>query len=208
MKLFFVSLAALLLSACATHRTIDRTHPPIEQAPVTTTITPPEAAHAVNATAVHEIVPAITYQPPPLRTLNAHEVECMATAMYHEARGEGEVGMIGVGYIIAHRMENRDFPDTACKVVYQGKRNKAGRLVYGKCQFGWACKGPPPKKPADAVLYERAKELAKLVMLGYAPDPVVGLLYFHEYSAKPNPKVRYAARKRLGNHLFYAVAAR
>jgi spore germination cell wall hydrolase CwlJ-like protein len=207
MKLFFVSLAALLLSACAPVQSKSVSDKPVANTVTLTPTLPAIQPAVVQAVLKESITPVLTLQPPPPSALNSREVECMAQAMYHEARGEGDVGMIGVGYTVVNRMKDSKFPDTACGVVYQGKRNKAGRLLPRQCQFNWACDSKTDK-PKDLATYQRSTELAKLVLLGYAPNPIGKLKYFREAKLKSHPKQRYAYQKRLGNHLFYALASR
>lgn len=51
--------------------------------------------------------------------LNPQETKCIATAIYHEARGEPVMGQAAVGYVINNRVFSDRYPDTACGVVYQ-----------------------------------------------------------------------------------------
>jgi spore germination cell wall hydrolase CwlJ-like protein len=63
------------------------------------------------------------------------ELECLATAIYHEARGEPEHGQLVVGRVILNRVASAYYPDTACKVVYQNVH------LHNRCQFSFACDG-------------------------------------------------------------------
>ena len=49
----------------------------------------------------------------------SREADCMAKAIYFEARGEVMGGKKAVGTVIYNRMESKVFPTTACGVVYQ-----------------------------------------------------------------------------------------
>ena len=62
------------------------------------------------------------------------EQQCLALAMYWEARGEGRHGMIAVGWTILNRAKSENFPATPCVVVYQGGERSP-------CQFSWWCDG-------------------------------------------------------------------
>ena len=44
---------------------------------------------------------------------------CLALAIYHEARGEAEIGQIAVAQVILNRAKSRKYPATVCGVVYQ-----------------------------------------------------------------------------------------
>ena len=51
--------------------------------------------------------------------LNVEQTKCLATAIYHEARGEEIMGQASVAYVINNRIFSDRYPDTACGVVYQ-----------------------------------------------------------------------------------------
>ena len=66
--------------------------------------------------------------------VDAAEQQCLALAMYWEARGEGERGMLAVGSVVLNRVQSREFPNRACAVVKQGGESPP-------CQFSWWCDG-------------------------------------------------------------------
>ena len=47
---------------------------------------------------------------------------CLQLAIYHEARGEPELGQIAVAQVILNRVSSEPFPDTPCGVVYQPRQ--------------------------------------------------------------------------------------
>lgn len=63
------------------------------------------------------------------------ELYCLATAIYHEARGEPERGQLVVGRVILNRVASPYYPDTICEVVYQNVH------MHNRCQFSFACDG-------------------------------------------------------------------
>lgn len=63
------------------------------------------------------------------------ELHCLATAIYHEARGEPERGQLVVGRVILNRVASPYYPDTICEVVYQNVH------LHNRCQFSFACDG-------------------------------------------------------------------
>ena len=71
----------------------------------------------------------------------------MALNMYHEARGEGRLGMLAVGWVVLNRMADKSYPGTVAGVVYQG------------CQFSWVC-DRRSDRPRDGSAWRRALELA------------------------------------------------
>ena len=48
-----------------------------------------------------------------------HERECLAQAIYHEARGEPEMGQWAVANVILNRVVSKRYPATICGVVFQ-----------------------------------------------------------------------------------------
>ncbi len=143
---------------------------------------------------------------PALSVLDSTEVECLAKNMYFEARGEGEKGMVAVGYVVLNRMKDDQWGKTACAVVHEGKRTKSGKPVLHACQFAWTCDGKSDRIVNQAQ-YNRATELAKLVLLRVAPNPIGKATYFHQARVSRD-KQKYAFHRKVGNHLFYALAAR
>jgi spore germination cell wall hydrolase CwlJ-like protein len=125
------------------------------------------------------------------------DVECVAQAMYREARGEGDRGQFAVGYVVMNRKNSKDFPSTVCGVVYQGKREHM-------CQFSWVCKKDPK---IDWKNYDHTKDLAKLVLLGVAPNPIGHRRYFRGVNERVRYRRRLASQVRVEHQMFYDYVA-
>lgn len=127
-----------------------------------------------------------------VRFTNA-EVRCMAEVIYREARGEPEIGQIGVGYVVLNRMASPNYPSTICGVVYDRKHG---------CQFSWACgKARGPMRSAE---YQRSEEIALLVMSRIVENPVDDATFFRHKSSRHLSKNR-ELRTVIGNHRFIAA---
>ena len=51
---------------------------------------------------------------------NSHELDCLATGIYFESKGEPLAGQLAVGRVIANRAESGGrFPGTYCGVLFQ-----------------------------------------------------------------------------------------
>lgn len=50
------------------------------------------------------------------------DLDILAWALYHEARGEGKMGMARVGRVILNRVDSKRFPNSIRGVVYQRKQ--------------------------------------------------------------------------------------
>ncbi len=71
----------------------------------------------------------------PARAAASHEADanCLAQAVYYEARGESASGQAAVAQVVLNRVRHPAFPKTVCGVVFQ-------RSAQG-CQFSFACNG-------------------------------------------------------------------
>lgn len=132
--------------------------------------------------------------------MTQQEIACMTQVMYREARGEGSIGMIAVGYAVLNRMATQGYADTVCGVVYQRGKDRSG---ITRCQFQWAC----TDLRHTAMLRsseQHARELAIAVMRREVPNPIDDSIFFHEKSLKP-PHVRgLPLRAIVANHAYFA----
>lgn len=108
------------------------------------------------------------------------EVQCMATAIHYEARGEPLEGRRAVANVLINRKNSDKFPDTICKVIKQ------------KGQFAF---WPKPLISDKKKLDEARHFLSDKV------DNTRKSLFFHNSKERPNWKKKFTIR--IGNHLFY-----
>lgn len=130
------------------------------------------------------------------RTLDEQEA-CLATAIYHEARGESIEGQFAVAEVILNRVASRRFPNSICAVVYQGAGN-AGR----GCQFSFACDGQPDTMPNRRAA-TKAQRIAQVMADGGHRGLTQGALYFHTTAVNPGWAQRFTRTSQIGAHLFY-----
>lgn len=123
---------------------------------------------------------------------------CLATAIYHEARGETLKGQFAVAEVIMNRVGSRKFPNTICGVVFQGV--KAGR--YGGCQFSFACDRKPDALRNGAAA-DLARRIAQVMADGGHRGLTSGALYFHTTAVNPSWSRRFTQTTQIGAHLFY-----
>lgn len=133
--------------------------------------------------------------------MTQREIACMTQVLYREARGEGNIGMISVGYAVLNRMATQGYADTVCGVVFQSHVDKnSGRL---RCAFNWAC-----TSLRDAAMsrkaHDRARHLAILVMRREVPNPIDDSIFFHEKSLSPAHVRGLPLRAIVGNHAYFA----
>lgn len=123
------------------------------------------------------------------------EQQCLALALYWEARGEGRKGMIAVGWTVLNRVRSRDFPSTPCNVVHQGGERPP-------CQFSWWCDGRSDR-PRERYSWQQALLIAGELLLDPPPDPTGGSLYYHSTHVYPRWSRSLTRTARIGSHVFY-----
>lgn len=124
---------------------------------------------------------------------------CLATAIYFEARGEEEEGQIAVAQVIINRVRSPYYPKDVCSVVYQ---NAARRNA---CQFSFACDGHVDRVN-DRSSWEQALTLAQKVLDAEAWLPDVGnATHYHANYVRPRWVRDMVKKDRIGRHIFYRV---
>lgn len=130
-------------------------------------------------------------------------VFCLALNIYYEARNQPVVGQIAVSQVVLHRVKDKRYPNTVCKVVRQAKYSKGDTIpVRHKCQFSWFCDGKSDR-PLEKDAFRWSVSLSKRILAGEFADLVDGSTHYH--SDKVNPK--WSADKKeigkIGDHIFY-----
>ncbi|MGV8831674.1 MAG: cell wall hydrolase [Devosia sp.] len=158
---------------------------------------------ALNPTALAAYIES-GYQPIEKRIEKADaERNCLAQAIYHEARGESAAGQLAVANVIVNRARSSKFPSTLCGVVYQNAEKG-----YHRCQFTFACDGRTDA-PGERSAWARSAALAQTVYAEFATGEAVGAiprsaLYYHTTNVRPNWANTYNAVAQIGAHIFYS----
>lgn len=140
-----------------------------------------------------EIPPAATLaelvsaQPQPAEL--PRELNCLAGAIYFEAKSEPLAGQLAVGRVIVARSKSGRFPDSYCGVVFQ------------PAQFSFVRGGSLPAIPKKSVQWKNAVALAQIAHEGTWRSPVEGALYFHAATVSPGWRMKRLGR--VENHVFY-----
>jgi spore germination cell wall hydrolase CwlJ-like protein len=104
---------------------------------------------------------------------------CLAEAVYHEARGETVYGQTAVAQVIMNRVFSPHYPDSVCGVVYQNAHRR------NACQFSFACSGKP-KPVADQGAWVVAQRIATLALDGRIWEPEIGkATHYHAVWVNP-----------------------
>ncbi|WP_421693469.1 cell wall hydrolase [Aestuariivirga sp.] len=132
-----------------------------------------------------------------MRRVQLAEENCLARAVYFEARSESELGQLAVAKVILNRVKNPEYPKSICGVVYQG----SGRR--NSCQFSFACDGLPDDVKSAAA-WANAKRIAQKAIGGDAKVAAVGsATNYHADYVRPAWAKSMKRLIKIGHHVFY-----
>jgi len=123
------------------------------------------------------------------------EINCLASNMFYEARGEPDKGKIAVGLVTINRVKSGGYPDSICGVVTQKK------------QFSWY--RPGKIRSSGNSLFEEVRTIATQLYDEYYVantyvDFVHGATHFHSTGVNPQWRKKKLVR-RIGSHLFFRI---
>jgi hypothetical protein len=126
------------------------------------------------------------------------EEDCLAKAVYFEARTETELGQLAVAKVILNRTKDPLYPKTICGVVYQGSDRR------NSCQFSFACDGLPDEVRSKQA-WTRSKQVAHKALAGDQTMRIMGAAT-HYHADYVRPRWSYQMKKliKIGRHIFYA----
>jgi spore germination cell wall hydrolase CwlJ-like protein len=192
--LLFASLSGVGLSGALAQ---DQTNPSVD----------PASALRFVAEPVVQALPLITAEPaqpaPDAASLPAlvsgmpadaalsRELNCLAQAVYFEARGEPLDGQLAVAQVIINRAESGRFPADYCGVVAQ------------RGQFSFVRGGHIPTAPAASPAWHRARAIAQIAHQDLWDSRVGESLYFHATHVRPAWIRGRAQVARIDSHVFY-----
>jgi spore germination cell wall hydrolase CwlJ-like protein len=124
------------------------------------------------------------------------EANCLAQAIYYEARSESYEGQMAVAEVIVNRTRSSLYPSTVCGVVYQGAERSTG------CQFTFTCDGSLNRR-AKGEAWARSKAIASEVMMGFARPMTHRATHYHTTEIEPYWSSSLVETTRIGAHVFY-----
>ena len=127
--------------------------------------------------------------------------QCLAEALYFEARGESVTGQFAVGEVILNRVDSAEFPNTVCKVINQGTGRKFA------CQFTYTCDGRK-EVISEPVAYDRVGKVAYMLLKGAPRNLTQGATYYHTRSVSPGWARKFLRTATIGVHYFYRQPTR
>ncbi len=117
------------------------------------------------------------------------ELNCLAGAIYFEAKSESLPGQLAVGRVVIARSKSGRFPNSYCGVVFQPS------------QFSFVRGNAMPGIDKQSRQWRTAVAMAQIAHSGSWQSPVEGALYFH--AARVSPGWRLTRIARVDNHVFY-----
>lgn len=126
------------------------------------------------------------------------EANCLATAIYFEARGEPLKGQKAVAEVVMTRAGSGRYPGSICGVVYQNSHQHLA------CQFTFTCDGKVDK-PRDAAAWVQAKRIAVAALIKARDKrPITKwATHYHATYVKPRWASKLHKTARIGTHIFY-----
>jgi len=153
--------------------------------------------------------------------IDVEQALCLATNVYHEAKGETIAGKSAVAHVTLNRVKHEKYPNNICDVVKQAKYYtnwKGNQLpIIGMCQFSWYCDGAGDDiqvvyqegtrrgKPIGPNMeaWKQSVQVALLSMKGITIDPTSGATHYYNHNiSQPNWGTVYPQTAVLHNHTF------
>ena len=127
--------------------------------------------------------------------------QCLAEAVYYEARSETLAGQKAVAEVVMNRVESSVYPETACGVVYQGSQRRTG------CQFSFTCDGSMDRAPYGT-FWTRSQEVAALAMTDGFNPVTKRATHYHTTAVNPYWSKTLKKTNQYGTHVFYRFKTR
>ncbi|WP_205481166.1 cell wall hydrolase [Sphingomonas arenae] len=119
------------------------------------------------------------------------ELNCVAVAIYHEARGEPFPGQLAVAEVIMNRARSGRYPTTLCGVVKQ------------PWQFSFVRGGRFPAVNASSASWSYAQAIARIAANRLADALPEDVLWYHADYVAPSWGRRLSRVEKIGAHIFY-----
>lgn len=119
------------------------------------------------------------------------EANCIAVAVYHEARGESLEGQLAVARVIMNRAASGQYPASWCGVVKQ------------PWQFSFVHNGRMPSVDEGSTAWHNAVGVTRLAINNAVPSLSNDVLWYHANYVAPSWGRRLTRVSQIGAHIFY-----
>jgi spore germination cell wall hydrolase CwlJ-like protein len=120
------------------------------------------------------------------------EAECLANAVYFEARSEPIEGQLAVAEVVLNRAASGRYPTDLCSVITQ------------KAQFSFIQRGKFPRADRDSKAWKKAVAIAAIARQKLAGTLPSGVLWYHATYVSPSWGKRLTKQTQIGLHIFYS----
>jgi len=123
------------------------------------------------------------------------EMNCLATAVYFEARGESVEGQLAVARVVINRAASGRYPPSWCQVVKQ------------PYQFSFVSPrtGQFPAADTNCDAWKKAEAVAELAAANVVPSLGPDVLWYHADYVAPSWGRRLTVVEKIGAHIFYGA---
>ena len=119
------------------------------------------------------------------------QTNCLATAVYFEARGESLEGQLAVAHVVMNRAASGRYPPTWCEVVKQ------------PAQFSFVRHGEFPYADVNSDAWKKAEAVAELAASNVVPSVGTDVLWYHADYCSPSWRRNLQEVEQIGAHIFY-----
>ena len=119
------------------------------------------------------------------------EANCIAVAVYHEARGESLEGQMAVAQVIKNRAMSGKYPSDWCGVVKQ------------PWQFSFVRHGQFPSVDVNSEAWRKAVGITRLAVANAVPSVPKDCLWYHANYVAPGWSNNLQRVEKIGAHIFY-----
>jgi spore germination cell wall hydrolase CwlJ-like protein len=119
------------------------------------------------------------------------QTNCLATAVYFEARGESLEGQLAVARVVMNRAASGRYPPDWCSVVKQ------------PAQFSFVRRGEFPQADTNSDAWRKAEAVAQLAAANIVPSVDADVLWYHATYVAPSWGRRLNLAEKIGTHIFY-----
>ena len=122
------------------------------------------------------------------------EANCIATAVYHEARGESLEGQVAVAKVIMNRAASGKYPTSWCGVVKQ-----PWQFSFVNPRTGYM-----PSVDQTSAAWRKALGVTRLAVANAVPSVSSDCLWYHADYVAPSWGRRLDRVEKIGAHIFYS----
>ncbi len=162
-----------------------------------TGVTPPTGTTGVRPAVTHAgLWPMVWAKTQTAASALTEQEECIAVAVYHEARGEPLDGQLAVAEVIMNRAASGRYPGSWCDVVKQ------------PWQFSFVNPrtGHVPAVNRESASWAYAQAITRIAVGNFADALPGDVLWYHADYVAPSWGRRLAKVEKIGAHIFYRAS--